>query len=89
MEKLRESLIKIAVILVIIAVIYKFIGIVAVEGGYGEHNAGPLGVAPDAFLQFSGLLLLFSIALNLQRFVSGGAGSGAKGTETPSSESEG
>ena len=78
MKGLPDILIKLAAVLVVIAVIYKFVGIIAVAGGYGAHYAGPLGISPDAFLQFSAILLLFSIAVNVGRMVSGKSGSAAQ-----------
>lgn len=61
-QRMPELLIKVAIVLVVIGVIYKLCG-------FGRHDVGPLGVSPDAFLRFSNTLLFFSIAVNVQRFI--------------------
>ena len=66
MKKLPHFLNVISGVLVIIAVLYKVIGALAVQGGVGVHYA-PLGVSPRGFLLLAGILLLFSIAINVQR----------------------
>jgi hypothetical protein len=76
-KQIAHYLIRVSVILICFGILYKVYGILTTEGGYGAHYAGPLKVAPDAFIRFASLLLLLAISLLLLALVEIKTASGA------------